>query len=267
MTQSLKGKVALVTGASRGIGAAIALRLAAEGADVAFSYSRSAERAQAVLRGIKAYGVKGLAVAADQADGGAVAALVRTVHEHFGRLDILVNSAGVFSMGVVGDPTADTVALDRQQAINLNGVVAAVRAAVPLMADGRWRSHRIDRHHVCQSSTFCRCRGLCRQQGSRGGVRPRLGTGPGAARDHGQHRAAGAHQYRNEPRNQRHGAAGQADDRIGSLWPAGRNRRCGGVFVRCGRRLYHRCHAECRRRAEQLIMPPAVEPATPPLPP
>lgn len=136
MTQSLKGKVALVTGASRGIGAAIALRLAAEGADVAFSYSRSAERAQAVLRGIKAYGVKGLAVAADQADGGAVAALVRTVHEHFGRLDILVNSAGVFSMGVVGDPAADTVALDRQQAINLNGVVAAVRAAVPLMADG-----------------------------------------------------------------------------------------------------------------------------------
>ncbi|MBF6030456.1 SDR family oxidoreductase [Pseudomonas sp. P115] len=136
MTHSLKGKVALVTGASRGIGAAIAKRLAAEGADVAFSYSQSAERAQAVLRSIKAHGVNGLAVAADQADGAAVAALVKTVHEHFGRLDILVNSAGVFTMGVVGDPDADIAALDRQQAINLNGVVAAVRAAVPLMADG-----------------------------------------------------------------------------------------------------------------------------------
>ncbi len=136
MTHSLKGKVALVTGASRGIGAAIAKRLAAEGADVAFSYSQSAERAQAVLRSIKAHGVNGLAVAADQADGAAVAALVKTVHEHFGRLDILVNSAGVFTMGVVGDPDADIAALDRQQAINLNGVVAAVRAAVPLIADG-----------------------------------------------------------------------------------------------------------------------------------
>ncbi len=136
MTHSLKGKVALVTGGSRGIGAAIAKRLAAEGADVAFSYSQSAERAQAVLRSIKASGVNGLAVAADQADGAAVAALVKTVHEHFGRLDILVNSAGVFTMGVVGDPDADIAALDRQQAINLNGVVAAVRAAVPLMADG-----------------------------------------------------------------------------------------------------------------------------------
>ena len=94
MTHSLKGKVALVTGGSRGIGAAIAKRLAAEGADVAFSYSQSAERAQAVLRSIKASGVNGLAVAADQADGAAVAALVKTVHEHFGRLDILVNSAG-----------------------------------------------------------------------------------------------------------------------------------------------------------------------------
>ena len=136
MTPSLKGKVALVTGASRGIGAAIAQRLAAEGADVAFSYSQSGERAQSVLRSIKAHGVNGLAVAADQADGAAVAALVRTVHEHFGRLDILVNSAGVFTMGVVGDPHADLAALDRLQAINLNGVVAAVRAAVPLMADG-----------------------------------------------------------------------------------------------------------------------------------
>lgn len=136
MTQFLKGKVALVTGASRGIGAAIAKRLAAEGADIVFSYSKSLERAQVVANDIRALGVKVLAVAADQADSGAVAALVRKAHDHFGRLDILVNNAGVFVTGVVGDPQADLAELDRQQAINIGGVVAAVRAAAPLMSDG-----------------------------------------------------------------------------------------------------------------------------------
>lgn len=136
MSLLLNGKVALVTGASRGIGAAIARRLAAEGADVAFSYSQSPERAQAVLHDIQDAGVKGLALVADQSDSAAVAALVEQVHEHFGRLDILVNSAGVFVTGVVGDPLADIAELDRQQAINVGGVVAAVRAAVPLLSDG-----------------------------------------------------------------------------------------------------------------------------------
>lgn len=133
---TLKGKVALVTGGSRGIGAAIVKRLAAEGADVAFSYSRSPERAQAVAREAEASGVRVLAVAADQGDGDAVAALVKTAHDHFGRLDILVNSAGVFVTGVIDDPEANLAELDRQQAINVGGVVAAVRAAVPLLANG-----------------------------------------------------------------------------------------------------------------------------------
>jgi 3-oxoacyl-[acyl-carrier protein] reductase len=136
MTQFLKGKVALVTGGSRGIGAAIARRLAAQGADVAFSYSRSAERAQAVVGDIEALGGRVLAVAADQADSEAVAALVRTAHGHFGRLDILVNSAGVFVTGGIGDAQADVAQLARQNAINVGGVVAAVRAAVPLLSDG-----------------------------------------------------------------------------------------------------------------------------------
>lgn len=136
MTQSLKGKVALVTGASRGIGAAIAKRLAGEGADIAFSYAHSTERAQAVANDIEALGVRVLAVAADQADSTAVAALVRQTHDHFGRLDILVNSAGVFVTGVIGDPQADIDALERQQSINIGGVVAAVRAAVPLLSQG-----------------------------------------------------------------------------------------------------------------------------------
>lgn len=136
MTHTLAGQVALVTGGSRGIGAAIARRLAAQGAQVAFSYASSPERAAQVVRDIEAQGGAAIAIAADQGDAGAVAALVKTVHARFGRLDILVNSAGVFVTGVIGDPEADLAALARQQAINLDGVVAAVRAAVPLLSDG-----------------------------------------------------------------------------------------------------------------------------------
>jgi 3-oxoacyl-[acyl-carrier protein] reductase len=136
ITQTLKGKVALVTGASRGIGAAIARRLAAEGADVAFSYASSPERAADVARAIEASGVRALAIVADQGDAAAVTAMVKSVHAHFGRLDILVNSAGVFVTGAIGDAAADLAALDRQQAVNVGGVLAAVRAAAPLLADG-----------------------------------------------------------------------------------------------------------------------------------
>lgn len=136
MAQSLKGKVALVTGGSRGIGAAIVKRLAAEGAHVAFSYAKSPERATQVVDEIERLGVKGLALVADQADTAAVGALVKKVHEHFGRLDILVNSAGVFVTGTVDDPQADLAAFEHQLAVNVGGVVAAVRAAAPLLSDG-----------------------------------------------------------------------------------------------------------------------------------
>lgn len=136
MEQSLKGKVALVTGGSRGIGAAIVKRLAAQGANVAFNYAKSSERAAQVVAEIEGLGVKALALPADQADAKAVGALVKQVHEHFGRLDILVNSAGVFVTGPVDDVQADLAAFERQLAVNVGGVVAAVRAAAPLLADG-----------------------------------------------------------------------------------------------------------------------------------
>jgi 3-oxoacyl-[acyl-carrier protein] reductase len=134
--QTLRGKTALVTGGSRGIGAAIARRLAEEGASVAFSYANAEERARAVVEQIEALGVGALAVRADQGDAAQVAALVQRVHRHFGRLDILVNSAGVFVTGAVDDGQADIGAFERQHAVNVGGVVAAVRAAAPLLADG-----------------------------------------------------------------------------------------------------------------------------------
>ena len=135
MSKDLAGKVALVTGGSRGIGAAIARRLAADGADVAISYTSSHEQAAAVVAQIKREGRRGLAVQADQADAGQAADLARSVSEHFGRLDILINNAGVFVTGTVDDPGADREALDRQLNINVRGVANIVRAAVPALAD------------------------------------------------------------------------------------------------------------------------------------
>ncbi|KXK37950.1 MAG: 3-oxoacyl-[acyl-carrier-protein] reductase [Saprospiraceae bacterium] len=91
----LNGKVALVTGGSRGIGEAIVLKFAAQGADVAFTYLSSAEKANAVLEKAKAYGVNAIALKSDAADYNQAEALVNTVIEKMGKIDILVNNAGI----------------------------------------------------------------------------------------------------------------------------------------------------------------------------
>ncbi len=136
MTLSLKGKVALVTGGSRGIGAAIAEGLAAEGADVAISYASSDAKAAAVTHRIEKLGVRAAAVKADQGDPAQVEKLVKDVVARFGRLDILVNNAGVAVAARVDDPAADVAALDHLYAVNLHGVVAAIRAASRVMPEG-----------------------------------------------------------------------------------------------------------------------------------
>jgi len=136
MSKRLSKKVALVTGGTRGIGAAIARRLADEGADVGISYVASSGKAEALVRELEGRGVRAAAFMADQADATQVEGLVKRVVEHFGRLDILVNSAGIFVTGEIGDPDCDLAALERQQAINIGGVVAAVRAAAPVLGAG-----------------------------------------------------------------------------------------------------------------------------------
>ncbi|TGD99636.1 SDR family oxidoreductase [Methylobacterium nonmethylotrophicum] len=136
VSHPLAGKVALVTGGSRGIGAAIVRRLARDGADVAFSYAASRERAEDVVREVEALGRRAVAIKADQAIATEVESLVRGAHAALGRLDILVNSAGVFVTGMVDDANADRAPFDRQLDVNVKGVAAAVRAAVPLMTDG-----------------------------------------------------------------------------------------------------------------------------------
>src|SRR5680860_1695265 len=136
MSKKLTGKVALVTGGSRGIGAAIARALADDGADVAVSYASSEDKAKAVVEELLAKGVRAHAFKADQADAGEVNGLVNAVVQRFGRLDILVNNAGVFATGSVNERANNLAELERLFAVNVGGVATAVRAAAPLMGDG-----------------------------------------------------------------------------------------------------------------------------------
>ncbi|MEU6951137.1 3-oxoacyl-ACP reductase family protein [Streptomyces sp. NPDC045714] len=130
----LAGKVALVTGGSRGIGAATALRLAEEGADVALTYVSAADRAQEVVKAIEALGRKGLAIRADSADPAAVVGSVERTATEFGRLDILVNNAGVFPYGPIEDVTLEEI--DRTLAVHVRAVFLATQAAIPHLGHG-----------------------------------------------------------------------------------------------------------------------------------
>ncbi|GAA3000382.1 SDR family NAD(P)-dependent oxidoreductase [Streptosporangium longisporum] len=138
MPGPLTGKVALVTGGSRGIGAATAHALAEAGADVAISYLGSADRAQGIAGDLKAIGVRTGAYRADQGDVDQVAALIGDVVADFGHLDILVNNAGTPAGGLIDDPSTDHGTLDRQFTVNAGGVLATIRAAATVLrADGR----------------------------------------------------------------------------------------------------------------------------------
>jgi 3-oxoacyl-[acyl-carrier protein] reductase len=132
----LSGKVALVTGAARGIGAATARALAGAGADVAISYSASAGQAESLAAELQAGGVRSLAIRADQGVTAQVEGLIGQVTQAFGRLDILVNNAGSFLGGPVDSPDTDADALARQYAVNVMGVITAIRCASRVMGDG-----------------------------------------------------------------------------------------------------------------------------------
>ncbi|MER6593108.1 3-oxoacyl-ACP reductase family protein [Micromonospora purpureochromogenes] len=133
-TTLLDGKVALVTGGGRGIGAATALRLAAGGADVAVTWQRDADRAATVVKQIEALGRRAIAVRADSADPAALREAVDRTADELGRLDILVNNAGAFLVGAIDEFTADD--LERTIAVNVRAPFVAAQAAVRHMTAG-----------------------------------------------------------------------------------------------------------------------------------
>lgn len=133
---TLSGKRALVTGASRGIGAAIAKALAAAGADVAITYEKSADLAAGVVKDIEAKGRRGVAIQADSADPAAVQASVEKSVEALGGLDILVNNAGILRMGDIKDISLKDI--DATLNVNIRAPIVATKAAIPhLKAGGR----------------------------------------------------------------------------------------------------------------------------------
>lgn len=133
-SQKLAGKVALVTGGSRGIGAAIARRLAADGAAVVLTYSSAPAKADEVVREIQAAGGRALAIKADAADATAVRAAVTQSVAHFGGIDILVNNAGVATMAPITEFTLE--AFDRLMAVNVRGLFVATQEASRHLRDG-----------------------------------------------------------------------------------------------------------------------------------
>src|ERR1700675_1019259 len=134
MSKNLEGKVALITGGSRGIGAAIAKRLAADGANVAITYTKGADAAASVVKEIERAGRKVIAIQADAADADAVKAAVEKTVTTFGQLDILVNNAGTAVPKRFEETTLEE--LDRLIAINIRGVFVATQAALKHMKSG-----------------------------------------------------------------------------------------------------------------------------------
>jgi 3-oxoacyl-[acyl-carrier protein] reductase len=134
MSKTLEGKIALVTGGSRGIGAAIAKRLAADGANVAITYTKGADAAAAVVKDIERAGGKAIAIQADAADADAGTAAVGKTVARFGGLDVLVNNAGTAVPKSFEETTLEE--LDRLIDINLRGTLVATQAALKHMKTG-----------------------------------------------------------------------------------------------------------------------------------
>ena len=129
----LKGKTALITGASRGIGEAVAIEFAKNGANVIINYYNDKNEAEAVVGKVKKYGVNSIAVKADVSNFDEVKKMAGTIQKNFGKVDILVNNAGI-----VKDRTLKKMTLDEWHAVintNLNGVFYVTKAILPLMKE------------------------------------------------------------------------------------------------------------------------------------
>ncbi|MBL8447569.1 MAG: 3-oxoacyl-ACP reductase FabG [Zoogloeaceae bacterium] len=132
----LTGKVAFIQGGSRGIGAAIAKRLAHDGAAVALTYASSAGHAQAVVKEIEDAGGRAIAIQADSADPAQIKTAVQQAADTYGKIDILVNNAGVLALGNVAEGEIPLDVIDRTLAVNVRSVIIASQAVVKHMDKG-----------------------------------------------------------------------------------------------------------------------------------
>jgi 3-oxoacyl-[acyl-carrier protein] reductase len=174
----LSGKRALVTGGSRGIGAAIAIALAEKGADVAITYERSTDAAAALVTRLEATGVKAVAIQADSADPAAIDRSVKEAHRALGGLDILVNNAAIARYSNIADFAVEDI--DALLAVNVRGPVLAAKAAIPLLSDdgriitiGSAGAERIvgtpgTVYYMTKSALHAFNRGLAQEVGPRG---------------------------------------------------------------------------------------------------
>ncbi|ARF86777.1 enoyl-[acyl-carrier-protein] reductase [Burkholderia cenocepacia] len=131
---TLNGKRALVTGASRGIGAAIARKLAEQGADVAITYQNSADAAEALVRQLHEMGRRAIAIQADSAQSADVTRSVAEARDFLGDIDILVNNAGIIRVGALDAMPVDDI--DALLGVNVRGPILTSRAVIPHLASG-----------------------------------------------------------------------------------------------------------------------------------
>ena len=205
MSKKLEGKIALITGGSRGIGAAIAKRLAADGANVAITYTKGADAAASVVKEIERAGRKAIAIQADATDADAVEAAVEKTVATFGRLDVLVNNAGTAIPKTFEETTLEE--MDRVIDINVRGIFVATQAALKHMKSG-------GRIIMIGSAVGERVLvpGLVPYSATKGAVKiftqalVQRGREPG---HHGQQRAAGSDRHGFESRRGRVGGAAE----------------------------------------------------------
>ena len=250
VTGPLEGKTALVTGGSRGVGAGIVARLAADGARVAFTYANSKERAQDVADAVAATGGVAHAIRADSlAEEDVVSAVAYTV-DRFGGLDILVNNAGVGSFTEITDMTMAQI--DAMLTVNVRSAIVAIRESLAHLGEGgriiNIGSINADR------MPFPGGVDLCHDQRRAG--RPDPWTGPRArpARNHDQQRAARPGRHRSQPgRWARRAGHARRDGGRPISGPAARGRRFRFLPRRARGRLHHRRQLEHRRRIRRLM--------------
>jgi 3-oxoacyl-[acyl-carrier protein] reductase len=222
---TLRGKRALVTGASRGIGAAIAKTLAYGGADVAITYEKSAENAAEVVSAIKAKGRRGVAIQADSADAAAVQASVATVLAELGGLDILVNNARILRLGELKDISLADI--DALLNVNVRAPFIASKAALAHLVKGS-RIITIGSYVADRVPTpilsVCAATKSALAEFTKG-----AGAGARAKGGHCQPRAAGLYRHRHVPAKRPARGDSLTIHGIRSVWRAGGHRQCGSV--------------------------------------